>query len=70
MPAGTGISWPQLDVDVSVPGLAMEIFGSKTWMRELAKRAGSATSAAKAAAARANGKKGGRPRGKLAKNGR
>lgn len=64
MPAGTGISWPQLDVDVSVPGLAMEVFGSRTWMRELARRAGSATSAAKAAAARANGKKGGRPRGR------
>lgn len=64
MPAGTGIVWPQLDVDVSVPGLAMEVFGSRTWMRELARRAGSATSAAKAAAARANGKKGGRPRSK------
>ena len=64
MPAGTGLSWPSLDVDVSVPGLAMEIFGSNAWMRELARRAGSTTSAAKAAAARANGRKGGRPRTK------
>lgn len=62
MPAGTGLRWPTLDIDVSVPGLAMEIFGSKAWMRELARRAGSTTGAAKAAAARANGRKGGRPK--------
>ena len=38
------------------------IFGTKAWMNELARRAGSVTSPAKAAAARANGAKGGRPR--------
>lgn len=62
MGVGTALTWPQLDVDVSVQGLAMEIFGSREWMRELAKKGGSATSPAKAAAARANGRKGGRPK--------
>ena len=38
------------------------IFGTKAWMNELARRAGSVTSPAKAAAARADGAKRGRPR--------
>lgn len=38
------------------------VFGTRKWMSELARRAGRATSPAKAAAARANGAKGGRPR--------
>jgi hypothetical protein len=38
------------------------VFGSRQWMSELARRAGRATSPAKAAAARANGAKGGPPR--------
>jgi len=61
-PEGTALRWPTLDVDLSVPGLAMEVFGSRTWMRELASRAGKSTSEAKRAAARLNGRKGGRPR--------
>jgi len=48
-----------LDVDLSIPGLLSGIFGTKAYM---ARRAGQATSPAKAAAARANGAKGGRPR--------
>lgn len=62
MPAGLALRWPELDIDVSVPGLAMEVFGTRDWMRELASRAGKSTSEAKRAAARLNGRKGGRPR--------
>lgn len=56
---GHGLHWQRLDVDYSVPGLVSGIFGTARWM---AARAGRATSAAKAEAARANGAKGGRPR--------
>ncbi len=59
---GTGIHWPLLDVDHYVPGLLNHIFGTSRWMAELGRRGGSATSDSKAAAARANGKKGGRPK--------
>ncbi|SDM25892.1 Protein of unknown function [Oryzisolibacter propanilivorax] len=61
-PLGTGLHWPRLDADLSVEGLLSGLFGSRTWMRQHAARAGRATSAAKAQAARANGAKGGRPR--------
>ena len=60
--AGFGLHWPSLDADLSIPGLLAGRFGTKAWMSELARRAGSVTSFAKAAAARANGAKGGRPR--------
>ena len=43
-------------------GLLNGILGTKALMSELARRAGSVTSPAKAAAARVNGAKGGRPR--------
>ncbi len=56
---GYGLHWEDLDVDLSLPGLMAGIFGTKAWM---ARRAGQTTSAAKAAASRANGAKGGRPR--------
>lgn len=56
---GFGLHWEKLDVDYSVPGLVVGIFGTARWM---AARAGRASSPAKAAAARANGAKGGRPR--------
>lgn len=56
---GIGLHWERLDVDYSVPGLVAGIFGTARWM---AARAGRARSPAKAAAARANGAKGGRPR--------
>jgi hypothetical protein len=63
---GTGLHWPLLDVDHYVPGLLNRVFGTSQWMAELGRRGGSATSKAKAAAARANGKKGGRPKRQVA----
>jgi len=65
--SGYGIHWEALDADFTVPGLLMGLFGTRAWMaREQARRAGAATSPAKAAAARQNGKLGGRPRRGLA----
>jgi len=57
--AGYGLHWEALDADLSIPGLLAGLFGTKATM---ARHAGQATSLAKAAAARANGAKGGRPR--------
>jgi hypothetical protein len=62
-PAGLGLHWPKLDADLYVPALLQGVFGSKKWMaRQLGAEGGKARTAAKAAAARANGQKGGRPR--------
>jgi hypothetical protein len=64
---GHALRWPQLDADFTVPGLLMGVFGTRAWMAsELARRAGRSKSPAKAAVARANGRKGGRPRPKAA----
>lgn len=57
--SGSGLHWETLDVDLSLPGLLAGLFGTKAY---LAQRAGRTRSAAKAAAARVNGAKGGRPR--------
>ncbi len=59
---GTGLRWPQLDVDHYVPGLLSHVFGTRRWMSQLGRLGGASTSKAKAAAARANGRKGGRPK--------
>jgi hypothetical protein len=56
---GSGLHWDALDVDLALPGLLAGLFGTASWM---ARQAGRASSPAKAAAARANGAKGGRPR--------
>jgi hypothetical protein len=56
---GFGLHWEALDLDYTVPGLVSGIFGTAKWM---AAQAGRSTSPAKAAAARANGAKGGRPK--------
>jgi Protein of unknown function (DUF2442) len=61
-PAGTGLHWEALDVDLSVSGLLLATVRPSDKLRELARIAGSTTSPAKAAAARKNGVKGGRPR--------
>ena len=61
---GTGLHWPDLDVDFYVPGLLRGIYGTKRWMAEIGRSGGSVRSAAKKRASRANGLKGGRPRRK------
>lgn len=61
------LHWERLDADMSVLALLQGTFGSKAWMRELARSGGRSRSAAKVRAARANGKKGGRPRKRSAK---
>lgn len=60
-PAGD-LHWETLDVDMHTTYALQGLFGSKRWMRELARELGRIKSPAKAAAARANGRKGGRPR--------
>ena len=57
--AGYGLHWETLDLDLTVPGLLADIFATRS---HLAQKAGRSTSPAKAAAARANGARGGRPR--------
>ena len=63
---GDGLRWEGLDADLLVRELARGVFGSREWMsevaRELGRRGGRVRSEAKAAAARRNGQKGGRPR--------
>lgn len=59
---GLELHWKQLDVQFTVPGLLEGILGTKRWMSELGRTGGIARSKAKAAAARKNGRKGGRPR--------
>lgn len=59
---GALVVWPEADVAHSVAHLLAGVFGARWWLREQAARAGRVTSKAKAAAARANGAKGGRPR--------
>lgn len=59
---GTGIRWPQLDVDHYVLGLLNGIFGTRAWLASIGRQGGSSSSRAKVAAARRNGKRGGRPR--------
>jgi hypothetical protein len=58
---GEYLRWPDLDVDLSVPNLIAGALRVTT-VAANARRAGSVTSAAKAAAVRENRKKGGRPK--------
>ena len=61
--SGYGLHWENLDADLSVPGLLLGLFGTKSYMdRMRAAQGGKANSTTKAAAARSNGLKGGRPR--------
>ena len=62
-PSGLGIHFPKLDADIYLPALLEGFLGSKRWIAsEHGKLGGSVSSAAKAAAARRNGRLGGRPR--------
>jgi hypothetical protein len=66
-PSGFGIHFPQLDADLYVPGLLEGFLGSKNWMASrLGQVGGQSRSRAKRAAAKANGRLGGRPRKVLA----
>jgi hypothetical protein len=61
--SGLGIHFPRLDADIYLPSLLEGFLGSKSWMAaERGKRGGSASTEAKAAASRKNGKLGGRPK--------
>ena len=61
--SGLGIHFPKLDADLYVPALLQGVLGSKRWMAaQLGAAGGRTRSAAKAAASRENGKRGGRPR--------
>lgn len=62
-PSGFGLHFPAVNADLYVPGLLEGFLGSKSWMASrLGQIGGRATSKAKKAAARANGRLGGRPR--------
>jgi hypothetical protein len=62
-PSGLGLHFPKLDADLYLPALLEGVLGSKSWMAaRLGGQGGKARSEAKIAAARSNGRKGGRPR--------
>lgn len=62
-PSGLGIHFPKIDADLYLPGLLEGLLGSRRWIAALnGREGGKASTAAKGAAARENGKLGGRPR--------
>ena len=62
-PSGLGLHFPQLDADLYLPALLQGFLGSRQWMAQaMGKAGGLAATQQKAAAARANGRLGGRPR--------
>jgi hypothetical protein len=62
-PSGFGIHFPRLDAHLYLPALLQGKLGSKRWMAaQLGAAGGKARTPAKAAAARNNGQRGGRPR--------
>jgi hypothetical protein len=62
-PSGFGIHFPKIDADLYLPSLLLGFLGSRNWMASrLGTLGGRSTSAAKAAAAKRNGRRGGRPR--------
>ena len=66
-PSGLGLHFPKLDADLYLPALLEGFLGSKKWMAaRLGAQGGRTSTPAKAAASRANGKLGGRPRKRVA----
>jgi len=62
-PSGFGLHFPKLDADLYLPAILEGFLGSRKWMAaRLGTAGGSSRSKPKAAAARANGSLGGRPR--------
>jgi hypothetical protein len=59
---GSGIHFPELDVDLYIPALIEGVYGNRLWMAQLGKKGGAARTEAKRLAAQANGAKGGRPK--------
>ena len=60
--AGNVLHWDSLDADYSIPALVLRAVGETYAAREFARLGGRSRSRQKVAAARANGKRGGRPR--------
>jgi len=60
--SGGAVRWTALDIDLSVPGLLLAAVSPAERQQHLAKMLGQSTSLQKAAAARQNGAKGGRPK--------
>jgi hypothetical protein len=62
-PSGFGIHFPKLDADIYLPALLEGFLGSRKWIASrMGAEGGKSRSAAKAAAAKQNGRSGGRPR--------
>lgn len=62
-PSGLGVHFPRLDADLYLPALLQGLLGSRRWTAaELGRSGGRKSTEAKAAAARRNGRLGGRPR--------
>jgi hypothetical protein len=62
-PSGLGLHFPAIDADLYLPGLLDGFLGSRRWTAAaMGKAGGKVANDAKAAAARENGKLGGRPK--------
>lgn len=61
---GTGLHWPDLNLDYYVPALLRNVYGTRRWMAMIGRHGGSVRSAAKRKAAQKNGQKGGRSKRK------
>jgi hypothetical protein len=59
---GSGLIWDELDVQISVIGIILEALGEQVVKAAAGRASGMVVTEAKAAAARRNGAKGGRPR--------